>query len=79
MLKLRYLTNKSIDPIPYVKDELPESVLRLLSQDREEIRDQIISELTYMSAIGLLDIENSTFLHDYLITLTRSISFSRLH
>lgn len=70
MLKVRYLTNKGIDPIPYVKDEFPTTILTLLSEPREEILDKTGEDLTYLAAIGILDSDNSNFLHDYLMTLS---------
>lgn len=71
MLKLRYLLLQGINPLPYVQDDFPKSVLKLLKKPYEEIHEMLNStDLTYLSVIGLLDSENSKFLYDYLITLT---------
>lgn len=73
MLKVRYLTMKGINPVPYVTKEFSVETLRLLELPHEEaykkIKPYLSGPITYLSAIGILD--NSTFLYDYLVTLTQ--------
>lgn len=69
MLVLRYLLIKGVkDIVDYVKDEFNAKTLELLSLTHTEIYNRIEKEnLTYLSAIGILDAYNSSFLYDYLI------------
>lgn len=73
MLKLRYLVIKGIENvIPYIKDDFNSKTLELLSLPYDEVYSKIQQEkLTYLSAIGILDADNSRFLYDYLITLNK--------
>lgn len=76
MLKLRYLLYKGVtDPIEYIRNDFNEETLALLSLPYTEViaslhlRTKV--NIRYLVAIGILDIQNSTFLYDYLITLTQ--------
>lgn len=74
MLVLRYLLLKHIDPLPYIQNDFGHTTLELLSLPPSKIlemcKERDIENVTYLSAIGILDIENSRFLYEYFITLT---------
>lgn len=71
MLVLRYLLLNGVDPVPYSQDKFDESIIKLLRLPHDNIYNKLKPQnITYLSAIGILDSKNSEFLYDYLSTLT---------
>lgn len=77
MLKVRYLTAKGINPVPYVKDEFNAEILRLLELPQEDFfrlymaGSGIKKPISYLATIGVYNAGNSNFLYDYLVTLNQ--------